>query len=74
MATLSERITAIHDSADQLHAEILQLNQEVWAMDGIETVVHLADVPYYVSTAAGFAKNLTTCLRVAADKAEKGGC
>lgn len=74
MAALSERIAAIHDSADQLHNEVLRLNQEVWAIDGIETVVHLADVPYYVSTAAGFAKNLTTCLGAAAEKAEKGGC
>jgi len=72
--TLSERIGALIDDADQLHYAIMVLNKDVEKMDGIEAIEHLADVPGKLRDAEKLADQMYEALESAETCAKKGGC
>jgi hypothetical protein len=71
--TLSERISALADDADQLHSLIRNLRKEVDKMDGIESIPSLADVPGELLNAENFADKMYEFLESAETCAKKGG-
>ena len=73
MATLSERIGALSDAADQLRAEVKKLRMEINQRDGIEAINHLADVPGDLLDAEDDLQKAAVCLSLAVADATLGG-
>jgi len=71
--TLSERISVMLETADQLRAEIKKLCREVNRRDGIESIEYLADVPGELGNAESLADQLCDYLESAETCAKMGG-
>lgn len=71
--TLSERIGALADAADDLLTEIKRLRKEVQQREGVEAVEYLADVPGELLNAENSADKMFEFLESAEYCAIKGG-
>lgn len=71
--TLTERISALCDVADDLESSIRGLRKELDKWEGIEAITHLADVPGHIENAKGLVDKLYEELEMAESCARKGG-
>jgi len=71
--SLSERMDYLLIEADQLRASIKSLSREVNSREGIESIVHLADVPGDLERAEALMRNVYSALELAQQDATKGG-
>lgn len=73
MPKISERIGVLLDAADQLRADVRSLRRELDNRDGIESIVHLADVPGDLLDAEEGLRKAAVNLGLAREDATLGG-
>lgn len=70
---ISDRISPLLEDADHLLTDISSLVRDVNKREGIEAIVHLADVPGDLERAEALMRNVYSALELAQQDATKGG-
>lgn len=70
---ISDRISPLLDEADRLLTNISSLVRDVNSREGIESYVHLADVPGDLERAEALMRKVYSALELAQQDAIKGG-